>query len=197
MQMTLAGLEPAIPGSVGRCLIHWATGPCALFAPGPQRPHCGEKSAAQIFQETFVGAPPLPKARTTPRGSEPRVQAAPAPRTHRDPPRGKGDCRSEWCLGPIQKQNELPRASRSLRVAISNWARSCRNVLRDLCAAVLDARPLYLHGRHRTFYMSATNAWLWPAPVTSKQPTTSSNLHCNIPVGTTDGKPAALVSQAG
>ena len=27
--MTPAGLEPAIPGSVGRCLIHWATGPDA------------------------------------------------------------------------------------------------------------------------------------------------------------------------
>ena len=26
-QMTPGGLEPAIPGSVGRCLIHWATGP--------------------------------------------------------------------------------------------------------------------------------------------------------------------------
>ena len=26
-QMNPAGLEPAIPGSVGRCLIHWATGP--------------------------------------------------------------------------------------------------------------------------------------------------------------------------
>ena len=26
-QMTPAGLEPAIPGSAGRCLIHWATGP--------------------------------------------------------------------------------------------------------------------------------------------------------------------------
>ena len=26
-QMILAGLEPAILGSVGRCLIHWATGP--------------------------------------------------------------------------------------------------------------------------------------------------------------------------
>ena len=25
--MTSAGLEPAIPSSVGRCLIHWATGP--------------------------------------------------------------------------------------------------------------------------------------------------------------------------
>ena len=25
--MTPAGLEPAIPGSVGRCLTHWATGP--------------------------------------------------------------------------------------------------------------------------------------------------------------------------
>ena len=27
--MNPAGLEPAIPGSVGRCLIHWATGPLA------------------------------------------------------------------------------------------------------------------------------------------------------------------------
>ena len=27
-EMTPAGLEPANPGSVGRCLIHWATGPC-------------------------------------------------------------------------------------------------------------------------------------------------------------------------
>ena len=27
MAMTPAGLEPAIPSSVGRCLIHWATGP--------------------------------------------------------------------------------------------------------------------------------------------------------------------------
>ena len=32
--MTPAGLEPAIPGSVGRCLIHWATGPdaCTVHA---------------------------------------------------------------------------------------------------------------------------------------------------------------------
>jgi hypothetical protein len=30
--MTPAGLEPAIPGSVGRCLIHWATGPIAMRA---------------------------------------------------------------------------------------------------------------------------------------------------------------------
>ena len=27
IKMTPAGLEPAIPGSVVRCLIHWATGP--------------------------------------------------------------------------------------------------------------------------------------------------------------------------
>ena len=29
-RMTPAGLEPAIPGSVGRCLIHWATGPMGM-----------------------------------------------------------------------------------------------------------------------------------------------------------------------
>jgi hypothetical protein len=33
--MTPAGLEPAIPGSVGRCLIHWATGPVEVW----HRPH--------------------------------------------------------------------------------------------------------------------------------------------------------------
>ena len=27
LKMNPAGLEPAIPGPVGRCLIHWATGP--------------------------------------------------------------------------------------------------------------------------------------------------------------------------
>ena len=40
LQMTPAGLEPAIPGSVGRCLIHWATGPAALIyskAPAKRR----------------------------------------------------------------------------------------------------------------------------------------------------------------
>ena len=31
-KVTPAGLEPAIPGSVGRCLIHWATGPVATRA---------------------------------------------------------------------------------------------------------------------------------------------------------------------
>ena len=33
-EMTPAGLEPAMPGSIGRCLIHWATGPItACFNP--------------------------------------------------------------------------------------------------------------------------------------------------------------------
>ena len=31
-KMTPAGLEPAIPGSVGRCLIHWATRPSVRYA---------------------------------------------------------------------------------------------------------------------------------------------------------------------
>ena len=34
-EMTPAGLEPAIPGSVGRCLIHWATGPMNTFLDFP------------------------------------------------------------------------------------------------------------------------------------------------------------------
>ena len=28
-KMIPVGLEPTIPGSVGRCLVHWATGPIA------------------------------------------------------------------------------------------------------------------------------------------------------------------------
>ena len=38
-QMTPAGLEPAIPGSVGRCLIHWATGPIKHLRQRPLRYH--------------------------------------------------------------------------------------------------------------------------------------------------------------
>jgi len=45
--MTPAGLEPAIPGSVGRCLIHWATGPdafrlcaCICMLQLPAGPEC-------------------------------------------------------------------------------------------------------------------------------------------------------------
>ena len=33
LAMTPAGLEAAIPGSVGRCLIHWATGPLQQHRP--------------------------------------------------------------------------------------------------------------------------------------------------------------------
>ena len=36
VKMTPAGLEPAIPGSVGRCLIHWATGPVAQVLRGQE-----------------------------------------------------------------------------------------------------------------------------------------------------------------
>ena len=36
--MTPAGLEPAIPGSVGRCLIHWATGPLQQHRPIASQP---------------------------------------------------------------------------------------------------------------------------------------------------------------
>ena len=37
--MTSAGLEPAIPGSVGRCLIHWATRPSDLLVNTPTQRH--------------------------------------------------------------------------------------------------------------------------------------------------------------
>jgi hypothetical protein len=43
-EMTPAGLEPAIPGSVGRCLIHWATGPSAI----EDRTYCYAKRCIQM-----------------------------------------------------------------------------------------------------------------------------------------------------
>ena len=57
--MTPAGLEPAIPGSVGRCLIHWATGPldgasevrkCGSF----ERKSCFKNKRAQTRPDTRV-----------------------------------------------------------------------------------------------------------------------------------------------
>ena len=33
-KLILVGLEPTIPGSVGRCLIHWATGPLQSWLSG-------------------------------------------------------------------------------------------------------------------------------------------------------------------
>ena len=44
--MTAAGLEPAMPGSVGRCLIHWATGPSDSVEIG------------KIFSLVFLASPP-------------------------------------------------------------------------------------------------------------------------------------------
>jgi hypothetical protein len=46
-QMTPAGLEPAIPGSVGRCLIHWATGPLLV-------PMCRVAFAAVVALRVFL-----------------------------------------------------------------------------------------------------------------------------------------------
>ena len=52
--MTPAGLEPAIPGSVGRCLIHWATGPLALQQQGEQEWREREReSAAKLGKSKY------------------------------------------------------------------------------------------------------------------------------------------------
>ena len=45
--MTPAGLEPAIPGSVGQCLIHWATGPSGALLQ-TQATHGGHSGACRI-----------------------------------------------------------------------------------------------------------------------------------------------------
>ena len=48
-KMTPAGLEPAIPGSVGRCLIHWATGPDAPCSICRVRGDCGTHACARAL----------------------------------------------------------------------------------------------------------------------------------------------------
>ena len=51
--MTPAGLEPAIPGPVGRCLIHWATGPLVVVSvDGTRRSSCTavNEDRADIWQ---------------------------------------------------------------------------------------------------------------------------------------------------
>ena len=56
LRMTPAGLEPAIPGSVGRCLIHWATGPLALQQQGEQELRERERereSAAKLGKSKY------------------------------------------------------------------------------------------------------------------------------------------------
>ena len=57
--MTPVGLQPTIPGSVGRCLIHWATGPPSLRdQPANQTSHA--------FSFSFEV--PAPKASASGRG---------------------------------------------------------------------------------------------------------------------------------
>ena len=84
LRMTPAGLEPAIPGSVGRCLIHWATGPSeklpwreqeARPAPGLRcfmparasaasaRPQCSWESSREARGEGRGKRGPLPPDR--------------------------------------------------------------------------------------------------------------------------------------
>ena len=68
--MTLAGLELAIPGSVGRCLIHWATGPAARDLRFPLR------GARSICWRTLspallrLGRPPRPSEKSGIFGSQ-------------------------------------------------------------------------------------------------------------------------------
>ena len=99
--MTPAGLKPAIPGSVGRCLIHWATGPSdaciqrkfsiiRLRGPQPARPRGSNprrparKSAIlpTELQQSSVASKPRPElalpaatgaSLMTPAGLEPAI----------------------------------------------------------------------------------------------------------------------------
>ena len=51
--MTPAGLEPAIPGSVGRCLIHWATGPSASWASFQIQKRSKAKAKSKYLASSF------------------------------------------------------------------------------------------------------------------------------------------------
>ena len=50
-KVTPAGLEPAIPGSVGRCLIHWATGPSAFAGSESNTSQAGETCCEHVESE--------------------------------------------------------------------------------------------------------------------------------------------------
>ena len=52
-EMTPAGLEPAIPGSAGRCLIHWATGPSASWASFQIQKRSKAKAKSKYLASSF------------------------------------------------------------------------------------------------------------------------------------------------
>ena len=64
LAMTPAGLEPAIPGSVGRCLIHWATGPVMAF--GAERDNRNTGRTFAIGKRRMAACQPRSQAQAHP-----------------------------------------------------------------------------------------------------------------------------------
>ena len=80
--MTPAGLEPAIPGSVGRCLIHWATGP--MVCPTWEFPY---NRVASVTKINARRAAAIAGARSLAAANGRRVEGEAGPRQR--PPRPK------------------------------------------------------------------------------------------------------------
>ena len=94
LSVTPVGLEPIIPGSVGRCLIHWATGPpeqvgssvTGRIAGGRQIAHSTNDSVGRSLATTGEGSP---ATALTPVGLEPTIPGSVGP----------GRCFTGWPLG--------------------------------------------------------------------------------------------------
>ena len=128
MQMTPAGLEPAIPGSVGRCLIHWATGPRALCGPkGPANPAAAllrrDKCREQVAKTSLGGG-----ASTHGSSVDSPKQVVSSSDANSYPtsglPPGWGDCKSEK---NSNGEEHSPRACQRLEATTANSCALMRN----------------------------------------------------------------------
>ena len=86
MGMTPAGLEPAIPGSVGRCLTHWATGPADLCC-------------IIIVKKTAPVPPPLCPVFSLSRMTVVAIEVVCRRHKRASVPRGEGERGDGWPLG--------------------------------------------------------------------------------------------------
>jgi hypothetical protein len=154
--MTPAGLEPAIPGSVGRCLIHWATGPIRSVAPRLR---------------STVGT------RMRRRGAVPALTPAHQPCIRRANPYPPPDARSQsWAQPPVAllcsararaspKPDACP-ARLLLRPHPHNWNR-CPNltfVLPSWCSGTNHARSAHWKLHPQRVHVAASSSHLLRFP---------------------------------
>ena len=94
--LTPVGLEPTIPGSVGRCLIHWATGPPKQVGSAGTRRTANHNQSARSANDSVgrslaTAAQGSPATVLTPVGLEPAI------------PGSVGRCLIHWATGPSVK----------------------------------------------------------------------------------------------